>query len=158
MLSCAQLFSTQWTIAYQASLSKGFSWQEYWSGLQFLSPGDLPNPGIKPMSPTSPALLGGFFTTAPPGKPLIRIHFILIQQFYRWTWRLTFFAPLHALCKIYIIWQDVKGHKHLINQKHFLSNQSEQSWCHRNNSSLNAKNTYNKSRYVPKKNTSTLEI
>ena len=43
----------------------------------------LPNAAIKPMSPTSPALLGGFFTTVPPGKHLIQIHFILIQQFYR---------------------------------------------------------------------------
>ena len=39
-----------------------FSRQEHWSGLPFLSPGDLPNPGIKPPSPVSPALAGGFFT------------------------------------------------------------------------------------------------
>ena len=44
----------------------GFSRQEYWSGLPFLSPGDLPNPGIKPASPT---LAGKFFTAEPPGKP-----------------------------------------------------------------------------------------
>ena len=43
--------------------------QEYWSKLPFPSPGDLPNPGIEPASPVSPALAGGFFTTAPPGKP-----------------------------------------------------------------------------------------
>ena len=42
----------------------GFSWQEFWSGLPFPSPGDLPNPGIKPASPLSPALAGGFFTTS----------------------------------------------------------------------------------------------
>ena len=47
----------------------GFSRQEYRSGLPFLSLGDLPNPGIKPTSPVSPALAGGFFTTEPPGKP-----------------------------------------------------------------------------------------
>ena len=46
----------------------GFPWQEYWSGLPFPSPGDLPNPGIKPVSLVSPALAGGFFTTWPPGK------------------------------------------------------------------------------------------
>ena len=40
-----------WTIAYQAPLSMGFSRQQYWSGLPFPSPGDLPNPGLKPMSP-----------------------------------------------------------------------------------------------------------
>ena len=56
---------TPWTVARQASLSMGFSRQEYRSGLPFLSPGDLPNPGIKS---ESPALAGGFFTTEPPGK------------------------------------------------------------------------------------------
>ena len=55
-------------VACQASLSVGFSRQEYWSGLFFLSPGDLPNPGIKPMSPAS---AGGFFTTQPPGRPIL---------------------------------------------------------------------------------------
>ena len=50
-----------------------FSRQEYWSGLPFPSPGDLPNPGIKPVSLTSPILAGGVFTTAPPGKPLMWI-------------------------------------------------------------------------------------
>ena len=49
--SC-RLFATSWTVAYQAPLSMGFSRQEYWSGLPFPSPGDLPNPGIKPRSPT----------------------------------------------------------------------------------------------------------
>ena len=47
----------------------GFFRQEYWSGLQFLSPGDLPIPGIKPIE--SPALAGGFFTAEPPGKPTL---------------------------------------------------------------------------------------
>ena len=46
-----------------------FSRQEYWSGWPFPPPGDLSYPGIKPASPMSPALAGGFFTTAPPGKP-----------------------------------------------------------------------------------------
>ena len=46
----------------------GFPRQEYWSGLPFPSPGDLPNPGIEHMSPASPALAGGFFTTDPPGE------------------------------------------------------------------------------------------
>ena len=44
-LSCVQFFTTPWTVAYQAPLSMGFSRQEYWSGLPFPSPGDLPNPG-----------------------------------------------------------------------------------------------------------------
>ena len=51
-LSRVGLFATPWTIAYQAPLSMGFSRQEYWSGLPFPSPGDLPDPGIKPGSPT----------------------------------------------------------------------------------------------------------
>ena len=50
-LSRVQLFATPWTVAYQAPQSIGFSRQEYWSGLPFPSPGDLPDPGIKPRSP-----------------------------------------------------------------------------------------------------------
>ena len=50
-LSRVRLFATLWTVAYQASLSMGFSRQEYWSGLPFPSPGDLPDPGIEPGSP-----------------------------------------------------------------------------------------------------------
>jgi len=59
--------ATQWTVACQAPLSIGFTRQEYWSGLPFPSPRDLPNPGIKP---TSLALAGEFFTAEPPGKPI----------------------------------------------------------------------------------------
>ena len=54
--SCVQLFVTLWTVALQAPLSMGFSRQEYWSRLPSLSPGDLPDPGIKPESPVSLAL------------------------------------------------------------------------------------------------------
>ena len=61
-LSHVQLFATPWTVAYQASLSMGFSRQEYWNGLPCLSPGHLAHPGIKPASPVSPALSGGLFT------------------------------------------------------------------------------------------------
>ena len=52
LLSRVRLFETPWTVAYQASLSMGFSRQEYWSGLPFPSPGDLPDPGIEPGFPT----------------------------------------------------------------------------------------------------------
>ena len=62
-------FVTPWTVACHSPLSMGFPRQEYWSGLPFPSPGDLPNPGIEPTSPASPALAGGFFTAEPPGKP-----------------------------------------------------------------------------------------
>ena len=61
--SHAQLFATLWTVAHQAPLAMGSFRQEYWSGLPFLPAGDLPDPGIKPGSLTSPALAGGFFTT-----------------------------------------------------------------------------------------------
>ena len=54
-------------VARQAPLSMGFPRQEYWSGLPFPSPGDLPRSGIEPVSP---AVAGRFFTTEPPGKPL----------------------------------------------------------------------------------------
>ena len=50
-LSCVLLFVTPWTVAYQAPLSMGLSRQQYWSGLPFPSPGDLPNPGLEPRSP-----------------------------------------------------------------------------------------------------------
>ena len=69
--SFVQLFVTLWTVTFQAPLSMGFSRQEHWSGLPFLSPGDLPDPGIEP---ASPALAGRFFATQPPGKPRIYVY------------------------------------------------------------------------------------
>ena len=69
--ACAQLpshvwlFATTWTVAHQAPLSMEFSRQGYWNGLLFSTPGDLPDPE---MEPGSPALTGGFFTTASPRK------------------------------------------------------------------------------------------
>ena len=69
VLSRVRLFVTSWTVTHQAPLSMGFPRQEYWSRLTSPSPGDLPDPGIKSVSPKSPALVGGFFTTGPPGKP-----------------------------------------------------------------------------------------
>ena len=68
MLSCVWLFATPWTVACQAPLSNEFSRQDYWSGLPFPPPWDLLHPGIEPARLASPALAGGFFTTAPPGK------------------------------------------------------------------------------------------
>ena len=65
-LSRVQLFATPWTIAYQGPLSMGFSWQEYWSGLPFPSPGDLPKPGI---APGSPPLRADALPSEPPEKP-----------------------------------------------------------------------------------------
>ena len=62
--------ATPWTVAHQAPLSMGFSRQEYRNGLPFPSPGNPPDPGIKPVSP---ALAGGFFTTEPHALlPMLR--------------------------------------------------------------------------------------
>ena len=63
-------FATPWIVARQTPLSMGFLRQEYWSGLLFPSPGDLPDPGTELMSP---ALAGRFFATEPPGKPYIGV-------------------------------------------------------------------------------------
>ena len=64
--SRVRLCATPWTVAYQAP-SMGFSRQEYWSGLPFPSPGDLPDPGIEP---GSPAFQAEALPSDPPGKPL----------------------------------------------------------------------------------------
>ena len=67
MLSCfshVRLFVILWTVAHQAPLSMGFSRQKYWSELPCPPPRDLPNPGVEPMSLSSPALADGFFSTS----------------------------------------------------------------------------------------------
>ena len=66
VVSCVRLFATPWTIACQAPLSMGFSRQEYWSGLPFPTPGDLPDLGIEP---ASPALQAYSLPSEPLGKP-----------------------------------------------------------------------------------------
>ena len=63
-------FVTPWTVACQAPLPMGFPGQEYWSGLPFLSPGDLPDPGIKP---GSPAFRVDSLPSEPPGKPHLAV-------------------------------------------------------------------------------------
>ena len=66
MFSHVQFFETLWTIAHQASLPMGFPRQEYWSGLPWSPPGDLPDPGTES---ASPAVASRFFTAEPSGKP-----------------------------------------------------------------------------------------
>ena len=68
-LQSVQFFGTPCTVARQAPLSMGFSRQEYWSGLPSPSPGYLPNPGIEPAFPVSPALQADSLRIEPPGKP-----------------------------------------------------------------------------------------
>ena len=86
-LSCVWLFATPWT-AHQAPPPMGFSRQEYWSGLPFPSPGDLPNPGIKPRSP---ALQADALTSEPPGKPQL-----LKATWIPWLWLLLPVSLSHA--------------------------------------------------------------
>ena len=97
-LSRVPLCATPWTVAYQAPLSMKFSRQEYWSGLPFPSPGDLPNPGIKP---GSPALQADTLPSKPPGKPLYCIKNSHIMSIEHWqsesAWRSLFL--LHHPCE-----------------------------------------------------------
>ena len=73
VLSHARLSATPWAVAQQAPLPLGFSRQEYWSGLPFPPPGDLPDPGIEPRPPVCPALQVDSFRLRPPGRrPLSR--------------------------------------------------------------------------------------
>ena len=76
VLSHVQLFATPWTVAGQAPLSVELSWQEYWNGLPFPSPGDLSNTGIELQFPASPELAGGFFTE-PPEKPTVHYYIVI---------------------------------------------------------------------------------
>ena len=76
LLSHVHLFVIPWTVAYKALLSMEFSRQEYWSGLPFPSPGDLPEPGIEPRLPT---LQADTLPSEPPGNPH-SIHLELIKQ------------------------------------------------------------------------------
>ena len=75
--SCVRVRAILWTVAHQAPLSMGFSRKEYWCGLLCSLPGDLPNPGIEPVSPTSPALAAGSLLLAPPGKLYISVSIYL---------------------------------------------------------------------------------
>ena len=75
VVSRVQLFAIPWT--HQAPLSMEFSKEEYWSGLPFPTPGDLPNPGIEP---ASPALAGRFFSIEPPEKPVCMLIPILNSE------------------------------------------------------------------------------
>ena len=95
MLSHAQLFVTLWTVTYLAALSVGFSRQEYWSGLPFPSPGDLPNPG---MEAGSPALQADALPSEPLGKPSLSLQFssgqsLTLVQLFATQWSVSYQAP-----------------------------------------------------------------
>ena len=75
--------TTPWTVAHQAPLSMGFSRQEYWSGLPFPSPGDLPSPGIEPRSP---ALQENSLPTELHGKPIYILYIYIYMYIYLKEW------------------------------------------------------------------------
>ena len=77
--------SSSRTISHQTPLSPEFFRQEYWSGLPFPPPGDLPDAGIKSMSPVSAALAGRFFTSEPSGKLLVRYHYTPFRMAQTWN-------------------------------------------------------------------------
>ena len=87
LLSHIWLFATLWTVAHQAPLSMEFSRQEYWSGMPWLLPGDLPDPGIKPTSLTFPALAGRFFTTNATWDAQSPYRWVHIGSLGKWTFR-----------------------------------------------------------------------
>ena len=78
----SKLFATPWTATCQASLSMGFSRQEYWSGLPCHPPGDLPDPGIKTVSPTAPALQADSLSLSHWGSPILPSHLSSIITFF----------------------------------------------------------------------------
>ena len=75
---------TPWAVAGQAPLSVAFSRKEYWSGLPFPSPGDLPNPETEPLSP---ALAGKFFTSEPPGKLSDLLGSLNLRHRFEFPWK-----------------------------------------------------------------------
>ena len=80
--NCIILCATLWTVALQAPLSMGFSRQEYWSGLPCPPPGDLPHPGIEPVSLMSPTLADGFFNTNAAWEAPIPLTCLYISSWY----------------------------------------------------------------------------
>ena len=83
VLSCSVVYDSIDCSPPDSSVQGIFPRREYWSKLPFPTPGDLPDPGIKPMTPASPAFAGGLFTTEPPGKPDLRKRKVKITMRYR---------------------------------------------------------------------------
>ena len=90
-LSHVQLFETLWTTAHEAPLSMEFSRREYWSGLPFPSPGDLPDPEIEPRSP---ALQADFLPSEPPRKVKVKVKSLSHVQLFSIPWAVVYQAPL----------------------------------------------------------------
>ena len=106
MLSCfshVRLFVTPWTVARQASLFMGFSRQEYWSGLSCPPSGDLPDPGIEPVSPSFSCTEGRFFIGEPPGKFMIDINCSITKQFHSWIFIQVIYCLIYSGNKLLLI-------------------------------------------------------
>ena len=106
---------TPWTVAHQVPLSMEFSRQEYWSGLSFPSPGDLPNPGIELASLASPPLAGKFFTPVPLGK--LKEWTLPIQKAILSSCGNFHFLDISGLCLLFftlivttIVWTTITSH------------------------------------------------
>ena len=112
-LGRVRLFTAGWAVARQAPLSMRLSRQVYWSEVPFPPSADLPDPGIKPTFPTSPALAGGFFLSlAPPRKPLPEYIYLLFQswntqklvsEFPSYTPRKQICQLEHNVCKLFCL-------------------------------------------------------
>ena len=105
-------FVTPWTVACQVPLSMEFSTQEYWSGVPFPSPGDLPDPGIKP---ASPALAGEFFTT----EPLVKI--IQITELFQTIWKVFITREVAAFSSTLQLMQSCSIEQNQVNSIIFVS-------------------------------------
>ena len=101
---CVWVFVTLRTVACQASLSIGFSTQEYWSWLLCPAPGDLPDRGVEPISLMSPALADRFLPLAPPGKPWWEVG-RQVKSFYSEHQELL--SVLWQLCKFVLLLLDI---------------------------------------------------
>ena len=107
--SVVSLFVTLWTVAYQSPLSMEFPRQEYWSGLPCPAPGDLPNPGVKPISPASSALQGDSLPLShqgSPNKPILTHYFYLD---FLSLYLVSFFlfqdpSQHYSLCLLWLLW------------------------------------------------------
>ena len=108
------LFATLWTVARQVPLSMEFSRQEYWSGLPFPYPGNLPNPGIEPRSP---ALQADSLLSDPLGKPLSDLYLIIIQE-WKWAWPAWAGRGIH---KVRFFFPQCHAQRHIPLLHHFIS-------------------------------------
>ena len=114
---------TPWTVAYQAPPSMGFSRQEYWSGLPFLSPGDLPDPGIEP---TSPTLEADALTSGPPGKLhsnyLVLNAWLFICSVPSFPQSYVSFKSTGTLFCLFSLWGSINNAWHIVITQYLLMN------------------------------------